>query len=744
MRRCFLTILLLLAGLGPSVRPVAAAAAGAHPGLPFHHRPVTRAPHAPRLPSAGSGPMTASAPQVSNQAAAGFPGTSQAQDVAAFGGDQRVEPPDDSIAAGPAATLEVVNSSAWAYTTGGAILGSFDLNTTLLTDSEQIAGYTVSDPRAIYDTSTGRWFLSCVAYAAGPAASGVSDSRLRLAVSQGSSPLGPWYRFTPRASAAGSGILYDQPRLGVGSDKVVVTDDDYNASGNFAGEGVLVLAKPPMLSAIAPASELVTRLASANSYFGLVPATTLQPSSSLVLAQNATDNSGTSWFLVVETLSGSVGSIAVSEAVGSIGLMQQPPNPQQTAMTGDIDNRLITVDQRGSLIWVTANDGCQPPPGIATHDCARFTEATTSAAILQDLEYSGQNTDFFYPAAAFSASGDMAGVMSASSPTTSPSVLWVHQAAGAINQFDAGILVTGSGPYTGTRWGDYSGAAGDPANPSGVRVVGEYATTPSGSPGTSNWGTFVGNIGQGPLARYYGSNGHWVTDGSVPDTMVGGNPGHEEMPIGTLRPIQDPGTHALYSCQAGTVHFVSLSSGCEGQTVLDTEGFAADTNVSETTVPGYTTQIFRCRVNGSNDHFVSFSSGCEGTVSEGPLGFVLAESPLFRGFGGSGDHWSEAGRFSSSYHVELALGWLPTTGGSGRAPLYSCRTGSDMFSSLSPTCEGRSQLGINGFLSQTQVAGTAPLYRCFTGSEHFDTQSSACEGIGRSFEVRLGYIQTAP
>jgi hypothetical protein len=114
----------------------------------------------------------------------------------------------------------------------------------------------------------------------------------------------------------------------------------------------------------------------------------------------------------------------------------------------------------------------------------------------------GANNDYIYhPAASMDNAGDLFVVFSRSNSSIYPGV-WV---TGLINNPGAApwslntVLKAGNGPYDSTasmcagqnRWGDYSGAATDPTDPTDVWVAGEYALD---NPNTCVWGTAIGRL----------------------------------------------------------------------------------------------------------------------------------------------------------------------------------------------------------------------------------------------------------
>jgi hypothetical protein len=230
--------------------------------------------------------------------------------------------------------------------------------------------------------------------------------------------------------------------------------------------------------------------------------------------------------------------------------------------------------------------------------------------------------------------------------------------------------------------------------------------------------------------------GHWVTTGPVSDGFTGTS-GRVEMSFGMTAASPAAGMRELFGCLAGSVHFLSLDSGCERQTRLASEGFVASQSSSR-----YPVAVYRCVVPSTNDHFASSSSSCEGQRDEGLLGYTADRSQLTRNLSPStGSHWSAVGDPGSAFRAEVHFGFLGSAPAAGRAALYECAAGRDLFTSLDPHCEGQRRFGSLGFIAISQPEGAVALFRCWTGIGHFDTTSSSCEGAGRA-EGRLGYVLT--
>jgi hypothetical protein len=82
-----------------------------------------------------------------------------------------------------------------------------------------------------------------------------------------------------------------------------------------------------------------------------------------------------------------------------------------------------------------------------------------------------------------------------------------------------------------------------------------------------------------------------------------------------------PDTQAIYRCRAGTQHFVSNDSGCEGQSFDGGElGWLSTTPAADRF------ELVRCRNATGSDHLASTRDECAaaGYVVEGTLGYAKA------------------------------------------------------------------------------------------------------------------------
>jgi len=159
-----------------------------------------------------------------------------------------VTPPDQALAVSGSQTLEVVND----------VLMVMDQNFNHGLAAEPLEGLfapailatgygTVSDPRAIYDASTGRFFITVVAY--GPPGFGPGGSAVFIAVSNTSDAQGTYNIYVLDTSFDGAvctadGCLADQPNLGADRYTLDISTNSFDWDlGNFNGAQLYVIDK---------------------------------------------------------------------------------------------------------------------------------------------------------------------------------------------------------------------------------------------------------------------------------------------------------------------------------------------------------------------------------------------------------------------------------------------------------------------------------------------------------------------
>jgi hypothetical protein len=178
-------------------------------------------------------------------------------------------------------------------------------------------------------------------------------------------------------------------------------------------------------------------------------------------------------------------------------------NPMDAPQLG-VPQRIETNDDRsldavralgpgGGRFFLVSNRGSC---GVGSDTCVRVTEvAETAPTVLGEWPIIAPNASLFFPAVTTDSSGNLILVMNRSSPTEYVSVVVTGRRP---TDFPSQarpltLLKVGGGPYTGGRWGDYSGATVDWADPRNVIVTAEL---PLGTFGGSTlvWGTWIHHL----------------------------------------------------------------------------------------------------------------------------------------------------------------------------------------------------------------------------------------------------------
>jgi len=467
----------------------------AHGLHPF--RPVSALNHASRpaavpvVMASGIASGSTVATVATEQVLTGFTGVTLSQQVAALGNDQAVTPPDPQIAAGPQFLLEMVNSSGTVWTKSGSLVKIFDLNAFFKVPS----GYTFSDPRVLYDAFSGRWFASGVAFIAP-----TYGSVLVFAVSATDDPSGAWSVYSADNNP---NVTHDQPKIGVSTDKFAISFNDFLNAALFQGASTWVFGKAAMLQGLS--SIPGEAVGPDPSRVSIVPAIELSATATEFMTYNNSDcgysgcNAGyPSVGLVSLTGDASNGTLAWNEADPGIAGTSQPPAADQPGLPGSIqtnDDRFLATVFENGLLWTVGNDACTPPGDTAVRPCPRLIQLSTAGAVVnQNFDLGATARDLYYPAVHLDTAGNMFLVYNISSTSDYVGVRITGQPAGSAPQVVATpqTIQPGQGLYTCfMRWGDYNGAALDPATPNAVWVVGEYAGASSTN---CEWATFVAQL----------------------------------------------------------------------------------------------------------------------------------------------------------------------------------------------------------------------------------------------------------
>jgi hypothetical protein len=383
--------------------------------------------------------------------------------------------------------VELTNTRVGVYTRTGITLSVFPM-------SEILAQYnadSMSDPQIAWDPTSRRWIAVGM---------DLTTSATDVAISDGTDPLGGWesYWWT-----FGSSVCPDQPRLGFSSSVVIAATELFSANCHNidnpgtspVGAVVLVADKSAMAAAKSPEA---TQYGPDPGYDNFVPVQMLAPSS---VDFAASTDWGTSRYVHILTSRGVPPNDTLTEQNSLLIHPLQDPGVNASERGGLIDagdDRLNDATWADGTLYLAADDRCTYPNDPYLETCVRVMEVKTTGphpTRTGENDIGWPTADAYYGALRPDSHGNAIIVFDYSGSHTWPSVA-VTAALGPISGEQGGrftnavILASGTSP-TVERWGDYSGAAIDPTNPSVVWTAGQVADG-LGRPGPRyNWATHI-------------------------------------------------------------------------------------------------------------------------------------------------------------------------------------------------------------------------------------------------------------
>ena len=477
---------------------------------------VTAAPRA-----AATGLSTAVSPLLAN-----VNGTSS-RDSAVTNFNQEFEPPDQGLCAGNGFAMDMVNSAYTIYKSDGAVVsGPFNVNGPF---DEGLTEFT-SDPRCYYDPTTNTWFATILFISGGDFGSTFGEtSHLDIAVNSpngpalnGSTgdPTNPWIVYqidTTDLGGNGCPCFGDQPRIGIDSQNLYVTDDEFSINGpEFDGSEIYAFSKKdlvalnptvhfahfPHLSVggttpLAPQPALTTGNPGAEYFLG-----SLDPNGTF-------DQRLAVWALTNTSAVSSGGKPTLSSLVVTSEAYGVPPGAQQKGATSLLDSGDDRMQQtqfiKGSLWGELTTAVTIPGDSTGRAGAAWFkvqphlTGGTldSKTKVLQQGYVAVQGRYFIYPALQVAPDGGGVMVGALSGSDLFPSAAFTTLTPGSDAFGPVQIAARGSTNYDpgSTRWGDYSWAVLDPSGKS-VWLATEYVPPKSSQTpdGIRNWGTRVMNV----------------------------------------------------------------------------------------------------------------------------------------------------------------------------------------------------------------------------------------------------------
>ncbi len=474
----------------------------------------------------------------------GWTGLTHLDSRLADGGDQfSLEPPDPVACVSADRVFQAVNDAIAVYDTRTTLLGGpvtlnqfFDYPPSI-DRPENIFGPFIFDPKCYRDAVSGRWYVTVDVLFQDPATGGLlPKSRVDLAVSATSDPMGIWYLYsidTTHRDHSKCPCFGDQPLIGADAYAFFVSVNEFPLFRNgFNGAEIYAISKADLESGAGHvAAFFEPDIAEIREPYSLQPAVAGQ-------GEFDTTNGGTEYFL--GALQGVDDRIAVwaatrTSAIDSnplalrlnhtvIGsqVYGQPPKAEQKdgphplgASVGEPVHFLDTGDVRfqqaelaGGFLWgnndTIIGGEADPRAGLAWYQIsAQAFDGQVVASVVDQGYISVENANLVYGAIGANSAGQALMAFTLVGEDWFPSAAYsrivggdngpVHVAREGIRPEDGFTCYNAfvGDNSRGCRWGDYSEVN---VNPDGdFWFTTEYIHD---GPRTSlaNWGTWIGNV----------------------------------------------------------------------------------------------------------------------------------------------------------------------------------------------------------------------------------------------------------
>ena len=379
--------------------------------------------------------------------------------------DTSGDPPDPVIGVGSGFVVQMVNTAVRIWTADGVVRADYPLASFFAASSPD-----VSDPSIVFDPADERWFAPVV---------DVAGEAVRVAVSSGSDPTGPW-----RVYSHASGSCPDQPSLGISGNFVVL---GYSAfalpcradSPRYLGGALFVYEKQQLLDG----SEARAVDWGPRPDLSPVAAVSLTRGPAIAVALVSPPLAGGPTYLAVLTMPGpTITRLPITS-------LTPPPRAAQAGTSLPIetnDVRIISAVADQRTLWLAGNEGCVPRGDRQPRSCLRII-AVTKGQISLDTDVGAKGRDLFYPALAPTVDGEVVVVHGFSSRGAYPGLSAFAIAPGN-HRTPSVAIAEGTAPTLSTRFGDYFGAAA--GSHGRVWVTGESTVGPA----SLRWGTTVASL----------------------------------------------------------------------------------------------------------------------------------------------------------------------------------------------------------------------------------------------------------
>ena len=380
-------------------------------------------------------------------------------------------PPDTNGAAGPNHLLLAINGTVRIQDRSGTVLST----TTLLSFWSGLGVTDVFDPRSFFDPHIQRFILITCAERRS------AGSSMLFAVSATDDPTGVWYRWRLDADPADLDWV-DYGNLGFTPGEFTFTGNLFSiAADAFGGVRFWRIDKASALSGGALGLEEFKVTGAGGT---LVPVLTFDPFQPLqYVVRTGNSNLFGVGRVQLYSLAGALGAsaltIAPNTALGAAWSVTLPNAPQLGSASSieTNDDRILSAVYKDGGIWCAHTVGLPAASPVRTGAKWWQVQPITGSARQDGVLEDTGGRSYYYPSLVVNNQGLMMLGCSGSSASEYVSCYYAWRNPDSPLGVLEGVqpYYAGVGPYTGPRWGDYSGTYLDPADGTSVWVLQQYA-----------------------------------------------------------------------------------------------------------------------------------------------------------------------------------------------------------------------------------------------------------------------------
>jgi len=407
-------------------------------------------------------------------------------------------PPDPIVAAGPNHLMALVNRFFAIFTKDGSNLQQINGPNWY---NNVAPGNNAFDPKVVYDHFDDRWVMVWLAVnrdTLNP------TSHILISVSDDSDPNGTWCNFATRGDLNGSspaGFWSDYQGLGFDEDAVYVVPNQFPYETGAVHVKVRILPKSDLYDTSCPAVtytdfwELRDPDNPSVNVFTVRPAVTFGSPGVEYLINDSRFSTGTTMTLwsLTNPLNPTPTLTAASVPVTT---RLSPPNADQLGGSSILIEvggpRVRNLVYRDGSVW-TAHSVADATGQYARARYVRID--VTGPTVLEDVSFGSSGCWLYYPAITADANGNMKMVYNQSCLDTYIDIRYTGRRPSDSELRPSSLLKAGEANYVKdfgsgrNRWGDYSGVAIDPSNPTRTWMYAEYAASPA-----NTWSTWFGEV----------------------------------------------------------------------------------------------------------------------------------------------------------------------------------------------------------------------------------------------------------